>query len=120
MKLLFGSLGWSVSLVGFCLVGIAASPVLADPPVYTETYDNIVPPVDCEGLDLHDVSYSFTVNDSPSSDCKAGLYFGPGATNNINPPNIEGNASGVLHLTFDKPTTTFGFGVAQSVLFSAQ
>ncbi|GAB1539312.1 hypothetical protein NUACC21_19780 [Scytonema sp. NUACC21] len=113
MKLLFRPLSWSISLVGFCLVGIAASPVLGDQNVVTETFN--VQPVSCEGLNLNGVLYSFTVANSPNLDCVAGLFFGPGATNNIQPPNIEGNASGVLHLTFDKPTTVFGFGVAQSV-----
>jgi len=110
MKLLF-------RLVGFCLVGIAASPVLpvlAGKNVVTETFD--ISPVSCNGLNLNGVLYSFTVGGSPNSDCVAGLFFGPGSTNNIQPPNIEGNASGVLTLTFDNPTTYFEFGVAQSVV----
>jgi hypothetical protein len=115
MKLLFRPLGWSISLVGFCLIGIASSPVLADKNVFTETF-NIQPAI-CDGLDLDGVLYSFTVAGSPNSDCRAGVAFGPGNTNNIQPPAIEGTASGELQLTFDHPTTEFGFGVAQSVLF---
>ncbi len=49
---------------------------------------------------------------SPS--CMAGTSAGPGVTNNIQAPNIEGDATGVLALSFGLPTSTFGFGVAQS------
>lgn len=118
MKLLFRPLGWSLSLVGFCLVGIAASPVLAEKNVFTETFN--IPSVTCEGLSLNGVLYSFTVAGSPSLDCVAGTSFGPGFTNNIQAPNIEGNASGTLQLIFDKPTTDFGFGVAQNTSTAPQ
>jgi hypothetical protein len=91
---------------------------LAHKPIFTETYD--ITPVPCEGLSLDGVTYSFTVAGSPSLDCTAGTFTGPGTTNDINPPNIEGTAAGVLHLTFDVPTTQFDFGVALSTFASPQ
>jgi hypothetical protein len=89
----------------------AASQAMAEKPIFTETYD--VDPVPCEGLELDGIAYSFTVAGAPNLDCTAGTFAGPGVTNNINAPNIEGTAVGVLHLTFDVPTTVFGFGVAK-------
>lgn len=47
-----------------------------------------------------------------------GTFNGPGVTNNIQAPNIEGTSAGVLRLEFDKPTRRFGFGVAQSSGFA--
>jgi hypothetical protein len=44
---------------------------------------------------------------------------GPGTTNNISAPNIEGNAAGVLTLTFDHPVTDLAFGVALCCAFPA-
>lgn len=87
--------------------------------VVMQTYD-IGIPVPCDGLQLAGVSYAFTVGPAPSADCMAGTWSGPGTTNNIKAPNIEGTASGVLHLTFEVPTTSFGFGVAQSTFSSPQ
>ncbi len=86
--------------------------------VVTQTY-NILP-VACDGLALSGVNYAFTIGPAPSADCIAGTFIGPGVTNNINAPNIEGSASGVLHLAFDVPTTKFGFGVAQNTFASPQ
>ena len=81
-------------------------------PIFTQTYD--IPTEACEGLYLDGVSYAFTIGGAPSGACQAGTFTGPGVTNNIFAPNIEGPSAGVLHLTFDVPTTKFGFGVAQS------
>lgn len=98
-----------VGLLG--LLAFMASGAQAAKPVFVETYD--IPKVECDGLTLDGVTYSFTVAGSPSSDCNAGTLTGPGVSNNVSPPNIEGAAAGVLHLTFDKPTTRFSFGVAE-------
>ena len=81
-------------------------------PIFTQTYD--IPTASCDGLYLDGISYAFTVGGAPSADCDAGTFIGPGVTNNISFPNIEGTSAGVLHFTFDVPTTKFGFGVAQS------
>ena len=66
------------------------------------------------------MTYSFAIGGAPSLDCAAGTSAGPGVTNNVQAPNIEGNATGVLTLTFGTPTSTFGFGVAQSTGGSPQ
>jgi hypothetical protein len=86
--------------------------IFAAMPIFTQTYD-LDEFVYCEGLYLDGMSYSFTVSGIPDMDCGAPLG-GPGNTNNITFPNIEGTTSGILHLTFDVPTTKFGFGVAMS------
>ena len=101
------------------LLFLATGVSLADKNIFIETYDNL-PGTPCEGLALNDVSYSFTVAGAPSQDCTAGTMVGPGQTSDIQPPNIEGTAAGVLHLRFDVPTTEFGFGVALSTTNSPQ
>ncbi|WP_435328230.1 hypothetical protein [Vibrio hannami] len=92
--------------------------VNAEMPVFSETYD--IEPAYCEGLNLHGVMYSFTVDGSPSMACMAGTYTGPGITNNIDAPNIEGTSAGILHLTFDVPTTIISFGIAQNTFSGNQ
>lgn len=89
------------------------SQAFAAMPAFVETYD--VPTTPCEGLILDGVAYAFTVAGAPSLDCGAGTGIGPGITNDINAPNIEGNSAGVLHLTFDHPTTEVDFGIAQDI-----
>lgn len=91
----------------------------AEKNIFTETY-NLSQPQPCEGLDLDGVAYSFTIGGSPNTDCTVGTLVGPGTTNDIQPPNIEGNPAGALHLKFDVPTTVFAFGVALSTLTSPQ
>ena len=108
----------TIAAVGVALLLLGASQSLAAKPSFTETYN--IAPQPCEGLDLAGVVYSFTVAGTPSLDCRAGTFVGPGTTNDINPPNIEGTAAGVLHLRFDHPTTEFGFGVALSTVISPQ
>ena len=99
-------------LVAFMLAFSATA--VADMPIYTQTFD-LPGYVACEGLYLDGVNYSFTVAGIPDLDCGAPLGR-PGNTNNITFPNIEGTSSGILHLTFDVPTTKFGFGVAMSYM----
>jgi hypothetical protein len=94
-----------------------SEPVIPGNP-FVQTYN--IPNVLCDGLELDGVTYSFTIGGARSADCRAGSTAGPGITNNIQPPNIEGNATGVLGLTFKVPTSTFGFGVGQSTLISPQ
>jgi hypothetical protein len=101
------------------LLFLATGSSLADKNIFTETYD-IGQPQQCEGLALDGVAYSFSIAGTPSVDCTAGTMTGPGNTNDIHTPSIEGNAAGVLHLRFDVPTTEFGFGVALSTRTSPQ
>jgi hypothetical protein len=100
----------AVATAGVALLALGAGQSFAGQPSFTETYN--VPQQACEGLNLNGVVYSFTIAGTPSSDCQAGTVTGPGTTNNISAPNIEGNAAGVLTLTLDHPATTVGFGYA--------
>jgi len=99
-------------LIGLPLVASAKKPL------FTETFDRAS--VACEGLTLDGISYSFAVAGSPSLDCTAGTLVGPGTTNDIKPPNIEGTSAGILHLALLHPSTNFGFGVALGTFSSPQ
>ncbi len=107
-----------VLMVSPACVLFGSSQSMAGPPISTQTYD--IAPVPCEGLYLDGIAYAFIVAGAPSLDCIAGTFVGPGFTNNIDSPNIEGTSAGVLHVTFDVPTTHFGFGVAQNTFASPQ
>jgi hypothetical protein len=96
---------------------VLSEPVIPRNP-FVQTFNTSLAP--CNGLELDGVTYAFTVAAVPSPDCAAGTATGPGVTNNIQAPNLEGNAAGVLSLTFATPTSIFGFGVAQSTLTSPQ
>jgi len=63
------------------------------------------------GLVTGGVTFGFTVGGSGSTDATV-TNTGPGVSNNINPLNIEGNATGVLSLTFPQPELRFGLGFA--------
>src|SRR5207245_776583 len=64
------------------------------------------------------VTYNFTVGGAASTDAVFGTSDGPGPTDFITPPNLEGNASGVLTLSFSTPTSHLRFGLAR-VIFSS-
>ena len=100
----------TIAAVSVALFALGASQSFAAKPTFTETYN--IPQQACDGLNLAGVTYSFTVAGTPSTDCQAGTFEGPGKTNNIEAPNIEGNAGGVLSMTFAQPTTIVGFGFA--------
>lgn len=103
-------------LFGVASLALAASlspAVNAEMNVVVESYDHMDPEF-CDGLFLNGVTYGFTVDGIPSQSCRAGVLGGPGSTNNNEPPNILGYSAGVLYLSFDTPTTVFGFGVTQS------
>jgi hypothetical protein len=102
----------AIAAAGVALLALGAGQSFAAKPSFTETYN--IPQQACDGLNLAGVTYSFTVAEAPSSDCQAGTTVGPGTTNNIEPPNIEGNAEGVLTMNFAHPTTIVGFGFALS------
>jgi len=97
----------------FAILFALSASVSADMPIFTQTYD-LGAFEFCEGLYLDGVTYSFTVAGIPNVDCGAPLG-GPGDTNNVDGPIIEGTSDGILHLTFDVPTTKFGFGVAMAI-----
>ncbi len=102
-----GKLWIILSVIFFSIIGSSAS--LAKKPIFTEEFN--IELVACEGLELDGVTYSFTVAGVPDINCNAGS--GCPTTNNILPPCVQYGTPGVLHLRFDRPTTVFGFGVAQ-------
>jgi hypothetical protein len=55
--------------------------------------------------------FDFKINGVDSFDATYG-GFGPGTTNFVEDPSIEGNTSGVLTVSFAQPTTVVRFGVA--------
>jgi len=87
-------------------------------PLFVQTFD--FASVLCDGLERDGVNFEFTINGVPSADCRAGTTNGPGVTNNIQAPNIEGSGLGVLRLRFKSPTTRVGFGAAQSTTLLPQ
>ena len=80
----------------------------AAPPTFTQEFN--IETVPCQGLAVDGARYAYVAGAS-SSFCEAGTA-GP-TTNNIMPPALLFGAGGVLQIRFDKPTTVFGFGVAQ-------
>ena len=108
----------SLGLALVTFVFAASNPAIAEKPIFMETYD--ISPVPCEGLQLDGITYSFSVAGVPSPDCTVGTSMGPDISDDIDPPNIEGTSAGVLHMRFDVPTTTFGFGVALATVASPQ
>lgn len=66
-------------------------------------------PVD--GLLVSGVLHEFSVGGLASFDATVS-GGGPGATNNVAPPIIEGDGAGLLGLTFSEPQNRVGFGFA--------
>ena len=99
-----------IATASVALLALGVGQSFAARPVVTETYN--IPEHECNGLRLEGVSYSFTTGGTPSSDCQAGTFTGPFSTNHLSAPNIEGNAAGVLTLSFAVPTTIVRFGFA--------
>jgi hypothetical protein len=58
------------------------------------------------------VSFDFSVGGTPSEDASVEVLDVPGDTPLLTPPFVEGNASGVLTLTFDPPVGFAGFNFA--------
>jgi len=76
----------------------------------TITFDELpFQPVD--GLTFNGVTFGFTVGAQPSTDANFNS-FGPGQITYVQDPSLEGNAAGVLTLTFASPTPLLKFGVA--------
>jgi hypothetical protein len=91
-----------------------SAPALAAKPVTTLTFDELsFQPVD--GLSISGVTFGFEVGGVPSMDATYGA-FGPGSITFVQDPSLEGNAAGVLTLTFDRPTTVLEFGLARSCI----
>lgn len=91
-----------------------SAPALAAKPVTTLNFDEVpFQPVD--GLDVSGVTFGFQIGGVPSTDAHYNA-FGPGTTTFVQDPSLEGNAAGVLTLTFDQPTTVLEFGLARSCI----
>jgi hypothetical protein len=102
-----------LSLLAFLPLAFSA-PALAAKPVTTLTFDELsFQPVD--GLSISGVTFGFEVGGVPSMDATYGA-FGPGSITFVQDPSLEGNAEGVLTLTFDRPTTVLEFGLARSCI----
>lgn len=77
----------------------------------TITFDEL-PTQAVNGLSLKGVTFGFTVGGVASTDATFNTNNGPGLSSFITPPNLEGNSSGVLTLTFAAPVTSIQAGVA--------
>jgi hypothetical protein len=87
-----------------------AAPASASTVTKTLTFDEIAAtPVN--GLHMFGVKFGFKVGGVASTDATYG-GGGPGTTKYVSDPSLEGNASGTLTLTFDRPTKLLEFGVA--------
>jgi PEP-CTERM motif-containing protein len=64
-------------------------------------------PVD--GLTVNGITFTFTVGGVTSLDALYNTTSGPGLTNLFQPPNMEGDADGVLQLDFAIPTSSISF-----------
>lgn len=66
------------------------------------------------GVSVNGVSFGFTIGGVASTDATFG-GGGPGATQLTTPPQLEGNASGQLTMTFATPTAALSFPVVLAV-----
>ncbi len=87
---------------------------LASLTTYSENPPGTVP---VDGLTFKGVTYGFTVGGSSSTDATFG-GGGPGNTQFVQDPSLEGNASGVLTLNFANKQTHIQFGLARSTTSS--
>jgi len=81
-------------------------------PVLTFDEPQFSPPGPIDGKTVQGVTFSFTVEGIPSTDAAVGLNPGPEDTPLITPPNIEGDAAGLLTLIFDPPVSSVSFDFA--------
>ncbi len=72
------------------------------------TFDELSAPAD--GLTVKSVTFSYTLNGSPSDQAHYGAY-GPGESLYISDPSLLGNPAGILGWTFAHAAESFEFGV---------
>src|SRR5262249_58937187 len=78
----------------------------------TITFTELSPrPVD--GVSLSGVTFDFKIGGVDSTDATFGRT-GPGTTPYTTPPQLEGNAAGILTLDFATPSPNLNFGVLLS------
>ena len=91
---------------------VLSAPASAGPPLTTLTFTE-VPGQPVHGLTVDGVTFGFQIGGVPSADARYNS-FGPGSASHVQDPSLEGNSSGILALTFDRPTTVLEFGIARS------
>jgi hypothetical protein len=89
---------------------VLAAPASAATVTKTLTFTELSP-TPANGLHTSGVQFGFTVGGVSSTDATYG-GSGPGTTKYVTDPVLEGNASGQLTLSFDKPTKLLQFGLA--------
>jgi hypothetical protein len=107
------NMGWKLSffLSAAMLPGsnAIASVVAIGPfsPMTTITFTGLANGTEVNGLTVSGVLFSYSLGNG-----MVAIDGGPGVTNNINPPNIEGNSTGTLTMSLSSPATMFGYGYA--------
>jgi hypothetical protein len=89
-------------------VFVMASPAAAATVTKTLTFDEIAA-TPANGVHLDGVRFGFSVAGKASTNATYG-GLGPGVTKFVSDPSLEGDATGTLTLTFDKPTKLLQFG----------
>jgi hypothetical protein len=100
-------------LVAIALVGMGAFGVIdaAASTKKTIRFTELSPqPVD--GVSVKGVKFGFTIGGVASTDATFGGR-GPGTLKYVQDPSLEGNAAGVLTVTFATPTVLVKFGIAR-------
>ncbi len=95
-------------------VNISSTPPLQNANiVQTLTFDE-VPEQQTDDLTVNGVTFDFKVGGVDSTDALYGTLTGPGIVNFLQPPFLEGDAAGVLTVSFATPVSSIQFGVARS------
>lgn len=76
----------------------------------TLVFDEL-PAQPADGLSIGGVTFGFEVSGVPSADATYNVDLGLGSTAHTTDPVLEGDATGVLTLTFAAPTDTLSFGL---------
>jgi hypothetical protein len=106
---------FAVALTILALLAFAFSATaLGAKPLTTLTMDEL-PFQPADGLSFSGVTFGFQIGGASSTDAHYNA-FGPGATEFVQDPSLEGNSNGALTLSFDQPTTVLEFGIARSCI----
>jgi hypothetical protein len=94
---------------GAVLGHAAAAPVSTETIAFSE-----VTPRPADGAVIKGVTFDYKIGGVDSTAAGIGLSTGPGATNNLSPPLLEGPAFGILAMDFAEPVVALEFGFALS------
>jgi hypothetical protein len=97
------------------ILGLILSVGSATASAATITFSELAPQT-LNGLIINGVMFTFEIGGVPSLDATVGIDPGPGLTPLNSPPNVEGNADGILTLDFLQPATSLQFGSHLSTL----